>query len=113
MQGYFGQRKQENRERSPNGGLVRTKEAGKPREESECRASSDKGSEKTERGVRMQGYFGQRKQENRERSPNAGLVRTKEAGKPKKRVRIQARFQKGLTKPALKRSWFSFAKKRS
>ena len=64
--------------------------------ESECRASSDKV-----------------KRKNRERSPNAGLVRTKEAGKPKKRVRIQARFQKGLTKPALKRSWFSFAKKRS
>ena len=95
MQGYFGQRKRENPEWSPNTGLVRTSEAKKPRVESEYRAISDKGSK------------------NREWSPNAGLVRTKEAGKPKKRVRMQARFQKGLTKPALKRSWFSFAKKRS
>ena len=98
IQGYFGQRRQENRERSPNAGLFRTREAGKSREESECRASSDKGSEKTERGVRMQGYFGQRRQENGERSPNAGLIRPKEAGKPREGSECRVSSDKGSGK---------------
>ena len=87
------------RARSPNAGLFRTKEAGKPREESECRASSDKGSRKTERGVRMQGYFRQRKQENRERSPSTGLVQTSEAKRPREESECRAIWTKEAGKP--------------
>ena len=46
MDAYFGQGKREKQKVSPNTVLVQTGEAGNPRVESECRASSDKGSGK-------------------------------------------------------------------
>ncbi len=59
MQGLFGQEQA----RNANG-------------ESECKAYSDRTSKKCQWRVRMQGLFGQNKQEMPIESPNARLIRT-------------------------------------
>ena len=101
MQGYFGQRRQENREWSPNAGLVRTKEAGGvrirairqgsgPREESECRAISDKGSRKTERWSPNRCLLRTKESAGKQKvSSNTCLVQTSEAKKTQSGVRMQ------------------------
>ncbi|MBM7651136.1 hypothetical protein [Neobacillus cucumis] len=59
MEGRFGQGKQEIAKDCPNGGQIRTGQAGKLVGLSEWRADLDRTSRKTSRIVRKEGRFGQ------------------------------------------------------
>ncbi|WHY77139.1 hypothetical protein QNH20_24150 [Neobacillus sp. WH10] len=80
MRGLFGQVKQEFAFGCPNARLIRTGQAGICLWLSECAAYSDRSSKILPLIVRMQGSFGQVKQEFAFGCPNARLIRTGQAG---------------------------------